>query len=212
MIVKTIIEGNLFVEQGCGTLFIVSGPSGVGKTTVVTELLQQHGHAYQLDRMVTYTTKKPRAKDIDGVDYHFITQSEFEDKVAQGFFLEWSGEYGACYGTPAHVVGELMCGKSYILVIDRLGASQILAKHPEAVLIWIEVSSMDLLSDRLNLRASESFEQIQTRLLLAKKEIDEELRSPMYHHVVLNNDLKHAVERLFELIMPRCISVQKDIL
>jgi len=199
--------GNLFVKLKTGTLFIVSGPSGVGKTTVVTEFLKQYGTDYKISRAVTYTTKTPRVNEAHGVDYHFITQSEFERKVQDNFFLEWSGEYGACYGTPAHLLNAIKDERSFILVIDRVGAAQILAQHQQAVLIWIEVSSIELLVERLNFRKTESQEQIQTRLMLAKKEIEQERCMPMYHYHIENNDLKVAVQKLFDVVVPRCIPV-----
>jgi guanylate kinase len=198
---------NLSVKQERGVLFIVSGPSGVGKTTVVTECLRQYSDAYQVSRMVTYTTKTPRSTEVDGVDYHFITQSEFERKIADDFFLEWSGEYGACYGTPAHVIKDIATGASYILVIDRLGAAQVVEKYPYAVLIWIQVSSVGVLSDRLKSRKTDSDDQIQARLFLAEKEIEQEAHFPVYHYHVMNDELKTAVEVVSAIIVPRCILV-----
>lgn len=194
-----------------GTLFIVSGPSGVGKTTVVTEFLHQYSNDYEISRVVTYTTKTPRSTERDGFDYHFITQAEFERKVKEGFFLEWSGEYGACYGTPAHILKDLNVGKSYVLIIDRLGTAQIIEKHPDAVLVWIQVSSIDTLSNRLKDRKTDSFEQIQTRLFLAKKEIEQESHFPMYHYHVMNDVLNTAIQGLSGVILPRCFLVKKDI-
>ena len=202
----------LLVKQELGTLFIVSGPSGVGKTTAVTKFLQQHGKDYEVSRVVTYTTKTPRVTEVQGLDYHFITQAEFERKISDGFFLEWSGEYGACYGTPAHIMKELAHGKSFILIIDRIGAAQIIKNHPRAVLVWIQISSMDVLADRLASRKTDSLEQIQIRLLLAKKEIEQESHLPMYHYHVVNDDLKLAVQGLFSVITPRCFPVKKDII
>lgn len=184
-----------------GALFIVSGPSGVGKTTVVTEFLRQHAKSYNISRAVTYTTKTPRSTEVHGIDYHFITQAEFERKVAEGFFLEWSGEYGACYGTPVDVITDVAAGKSAILVIDRVGAAQIVKQYPAVVLIWIQVSSVTMLAERLKLRQTDSFEQIQTRLFLARKEIEQELHAPMYHYHVMNDDLKVAVQRLSDVIL-----------
>lgn len=195
-----------------GTLFIVSGPSGVGKTTLVTEFLKEHGNDYKVSRVVTYTTKIPRVTEVHGFDYHFISQSEFERKVRDDFFLEWSGEYGACYGTPAYIVDDLKRGNSFVLVIDRVGAAQIIAKYPDVVLIWITISSMDLLLQRLSSRKTDSLEQIQTRMLLAKKEIEQELHIPMYHYHIANNDLKVALEGLSGVILPRVFIAQKDII
>lgn len=200
------------MKQEQGALFIVSGPSGVGKTTAVTKFLQQYDKDYKVSRMVTYTTKTPRSTEVDGVDYHFISQSEFERKILDGFFLEWSGEYGACYGTPAHVLRDIATGESFILVIDRLGAAQIVEKYPRAVLIWIQVSSVDMLSIRLASRKTDSIDQIQTRLFLAKKEIEQETHFPMYHYHVMNDDLSVAVEGLSAVVVPRSIPVKKDIM
>ncbi len=202
---------NFFVKQEQGALFIVSGPSGVGKTTVVTEFLQQCSKNYRVSRAVTYTTKSPRSTEVHGTDYHFVTQSEFERKVADGFFVEWSGEYGACYGTPVHVMKDIDEGESFILVIDRVGAAQIIEKYPHVVLIWIQVSSMDMLAHRLNSRKTESLDQIQTRLFLAKKEIEQESHFPMYHYHIMNDELKSAVEGVSAIITPRCIPVKRDI-
>ena len=200
------------MEQQQGTLFIVSGPSGVGKTTVVTEFLKRWSQEYKVERVVTYATRAPRRNEIDGIDYHFINQSEFERKIQDNFFLEWSGEYGACYGTPAHVIHDIAQGQSYILVIDRLGAAQIIKKYPSVVLIWIEVSCVDMLSVRLSLRKTDSPEQIQTRLFLAKKEIEQESHFPMYHYHVMNDDVSVAVEGVSSIILPRCFRVREDII
>lgn len=193
-----------------GKLFIVSGPSGVGKTTVVQQFLQKHSQDYQVARVVTYTTKVARHNEVDGIDYHFIHQADFERKIAGGFFLEWSGQYGACYGTPAHIIEELSSGQSYIIVIDRFGAEQILHHYKEAILIWIQVDHIKLLEQRLNLRKTDSFEQIQTRLILARKEMEQELHNPLYHYHITNNELKMAIDKLSELVLPRVKSIKKD--
>ena len=195
-----------------GTLFIVSGPSGVGKTTVVTEFLHRYGKEYDIDRVVTYTTKAPRLTEVDGVDYHFITVLEFEQKVKEGFFLEWSGEYGAYYGTPMYAVDGLVTGKSCILVIDRLGAAQIIKKYPHTILIWVKLSSMSLLENRLKSRKTDSFGQIQARLLLAQKEIDQELKFPLYRYYLMNDDLEVAIQGLFLVVVEFCAGSVKNII
>ena len=187
-----------------GGLFIVSGPSGVGKTTLVTEFLKLYQHVCNINRVVTYTTKQPRATEIDGIDYHFIAQSEFQEKIESGFFLEWSGEYGAFYGTPLHIIDELALGASKILVIDRVGTEQIIKKHPQTILVWIEVSCHQVLLNRLTVRKTESAEQVQVRFSLAQKEIDQEKNEPMYHCYIENDELELAVQRLFDIVVPRC--------
>jgi|GEM_PF-406529 len=199
------------MNQKEGSLFIVSGPSGVGKTTAVRTFLNQNKNSFKVDRVVTYTTKQPRRTEVDGIDYHFITEDEFKSKVRDQFFLEWSGEYGACYGTPASIVDDVRSGTSRILVIDRHGASQIIAKHPQVVLIWIYVSSLDVLLDRLTKRKTESVEQIQRRLVLAKKEIDKELSFPLYHYHIVNNSLEEAVASLSEVVLASCLPIEIDL-
>lgn len=193
-------SGIFLVKQKQGKLFIVSGPSGVGKTTVVNKFLEEFGQLYGITRLVTYTTKKPRPNEVHAFDYHFVDSAEFEKKIESGFFLEWSNEYGSFYGTPGFVLQKLEQGFSYILIIDRIGAAQILKKYSDVVLIWIHLSSIDLLSGRLKSRNSESFEQIQTRLFLAKKEIEQELSTPMYHYYIENVDVKASVQAIFDVV------------
>ncbi len=192
------------MDKHQGKLFIISGPSGVGKTTLVINFLQQYKHEYHIDRVITYTTKQPRSTEICGVDYHFISQSEFQDKIENGFFLEWSGEYGAFYGTPLHIIDELALGASKILVIDRIGAAQIVKKHSQAILIWIEVSSHEVLFDRLIGRKTESLEQVHLRLSLAQKEINQEKNEPMYHCYIENDRMESAIQKIFDVIVPHC--------
>lgn len=192
------------MEKQHGKLFIVSGPSGVGKTTVVTQFLDQHRHLFDIDRVVTFTTKQPRSTEVHGVDYHFVAQHDFDAKAQEGFFLEKSGEYGASYGTPIHIMYELPRGSSKILVIDRVGAAQIMEKHPDVVLVWIEVSSLSVLADRLSKRSTESVEQVKHRLQLAEKEIQAEKNAPMYHHYIENDKLDNAITKLFDIVASYC--------
>lgn len=198
-------------KQNQGALFVVSGPSGVGKTTVVTEFLRQYQDQYHIKRAITYTTKHPRSTEAHGIDYHFVAQAEFERKVADNFFLEWSGEYGACYGTPSSILNDIAQGVSYILVIDRVGAEQILKKYPDVILIWLYVSSVDILSERLNQRKTETLQVIQKRLALAEKEINQELFVPLYDYHVANDDLSSAVHVIADIILPRIFLLQSDI-
>jgi len=196
------------MKQEIGSLFVVSGPSGVGKTTMVTEFLKKHKELLLIDRVVTYTTKHPRAREIDGFDYHFINQDEFESKIEDEFFLEWSGEYGACYGTPAYIIDKLSYGYSYILIIDRSGAQEILKVYPQSILILLEIESLADLSERLYKRNAESDEQIERRLVLAKKEIEQEVVSPLYHYKIINNNFENALKAFSELVLSKCAGKQ----
>ena len=198
---------NMFVSERRGRLFIVSGPSGVGKTTVVTKFLHDYGKKCQIERVVTYTTKKPRDTELDGRDYYFISQEEFVEKIEEGFFLEWSGEYGAYYGTQASILKKLDMGVSQILVIDRTGAQQIIKQYSQACLIWLSVSSLLELKRRLVERKTESNDQINQRLLRSKKEVEEEKTNSIYKFNIVNDCLKSAVLRLFSVISShnRCL-------
>ena len=199
----------LLVKKECGSLFIVSGPSGVGKTSVVNAFLQEYQDKYAIERLITYTTKQPRVNELHGIDYHFIGQAEFQEKIEQNFFLEWSGDYGACYGTPAHVIDSLSHGKSYILVIDRHGAQQIVKQYPQTVLLWMQVGSLAIIEERLRGRKSDSAQAIEKRLALAVAEIEQEAQLKLYHHYIDNHDFVAAVDQIARVIIPRCIASQK---
>lgn len=183
-----------------GRLFVVSGASGVGKTTVVDKFLHQFADVYNIDKVVAYTTRSPRPGDVNGVDYHFISDEEFEAKIKEGFFLEWSGEYGSLYGTPRYILDDLDQGKSWILVIDRRGAQQIAAHCNKAVLILITVTSLSIIKDRLRSRAAESEEQILSRIEQSIKEIEEEKADSIYLYKVNNDFLKAAISDFKSLV------------
>lgn len=193
------------MENRRGKLFVVSGASGVGKTTVVNKFLQHHADQYNIDKAIAYTTKKPRSGEVDGRDYYFISDEDFQKKINEGFFLEWSGEYGALYGTPSSILKELDSGKSWILVIDRRGAQQIAQVCKEALLILITVSSLGVIEERLKSRGTETVEQIEGRLLQSKKEIAAENIDSIYHCKINNDFLKDAVNG-FEALVERVLS------
>ncbi|MGZ6250434.1 MAG: guanylate kinase [Candidatus Chromulinivorax sp.] len=198
------------MKTNSGKLFIVSGPSGVGKTTIVNRLLQEY-QDYSVQRVITYTTKQARVIEKNGIDYHFISEQDFKSKIEEDFFLEWSNQYGAYYGTPKHVVQDIAQGWSAILIIDRVGALQILKKYPDAILIWMKVSSIKILSARLHRRKSETLEQIQRRLFLAEQEIKEESEQSVYHHHIDNDSGKSALQAVCNIILPHCFFSKKDI-
>ena len=108
-----------------GKLFIISGSSGVGKTTLAQAMLDRLGQSSGLRRVVTYTTRSPRGQEVPGIDYHYITVDEFQHKLAIGFFMEYSQVYSHYYGSPRYVLDELRSGHSFLLVIDLVGAVKI---------------------------------------------------------------------------------------
>src|SRR3990167_753346 len=125
-----------------GKLFVLSGPSGVGKTTLAAMLFARLGKSHNLSRVITYTTKSPRVGEQNGVDYHFITVPEFESKLLSGFFIEYSKSYGHYYGSPRSILLDLKQGKSLLLVVDQTGACNIKRQFVQAILIWIAPPSI----------------------------------------------------------------------
>lgn len=181
-----------------GKLFVISGPSGSGKTTLSNELVEAFQNI-NLKRVVTYTTKSPRANEIDGIDYHFLSKEEFIKKIEQGFFLEYSQSYLAYYGFPNYIVEDLKNGQSYIVILDRSGAKSIKHKIEDAILIWLEPKSIEELRKRLMFRAQDSIESINYRLGLAKKEMEIELLEPIFDYKFINDNLDETLLSLQEL-------------
>lgn len=184
-----------------GSLFVVSAPSGAGKTSLIHAVLTDLKSSHEIQRVVTYTTKKPRAGEVDGKDYHFISKELFEKLAKEGFFLEYSTDYAAYYGTPADISLKLAQGISLVLIIDRRGARQIVAKMPEAVLIWIDAPGLQELERRLRGRGTETESQISYRLEQAKIEIEQESRESLYPYHILNDNFLSAAQHLKRLII-----------
>ncbi len=183
-----------------GKLFIVSAPSGAGKTTLVNAVLDKLSSKYPIERVITYTTKKPRAGEVNGRDYYFLSVLEFERKIKENFFLEWSTAYGTYYGSPRSIVTQLKKGTSYILIIDRRGAEQIIKQTNHAILIWIYTRNLDIVRTRLIKRGTENSAQIASRLIQAQKEIALEQQNRLYSYHILNDEFDDAVDVLEGLI------------
>ena len=178
-----------------GKTFIVSGPSGVGKGSVLKVLLEKREDVYV---SVSATTRQPRPGEENGVHYHFLDVDTFHEWMAQDAFLEYAEYVGNFYGTPKRFVDEAMEeGRDVILEIDVQGALQIAQKRPEAVLIFIAPPSWEELERRLNLRGTDSPEKIQKRLLRAKVEVR---TAHTYDYFVINDNVDNAVGEL-EAIM-----------
>ena len=176
-------------------LFVISGPSGAGKGTLVARVRTQRP---DLGLTVSATTRSPREGEIDGVSYYFLSKEEFERRVAAGEFLEWAHVHGNCYGTLISEVNRLLeAGSSLVLEIDVQGALQVKERFPEAVLIFIEPPSLDVLRARLVGRGTEDDETIALRLANAERELA--LRD-RYDAVVTNDDLDRAVTELLDTI------------
>lgn len=178
-----------------GMIFIVSAPAGTGKTTLVERLVNEFPC---VKTSVSYTTRKPRPGEIEGVHYHFVTKEVFERKIADNDFLEYAMLYGNYYGTSRSWVSEkLKKGKHVMLVIDTQGALQLLGKI-EATFIFIEPPSLDELRKRLNNRKTEPPEVIEERLAWAKKEIES---GRCYDYCIVNDDLDTAYDVLRSILI-----------
>ncbi len=184
-----------------GRLFVVSAPSGAGKTSLVETVLPIVRKKHRIEQVTTYTSKQPRSSDAKRKDFYFVTSSEFERLIKKQFFLEWSDAYGAYYGTPRSIMDDLKMGSSFIVVIDRVGAQQICTEVSDAVLIWIAVHDMEVLQERLTKRGTESTEQIAMRLQRAQIEIDLECANRLYTHHIPNDHFATAANNLASIII-----------
>jgi guanylate kinase len=179
-----------------GPLVILSGPSGAGKSTVVKRLLD--GGEWPLRLSVSATTRPPRGKERDGVEYHFWTRERFLAEVAAGAFLEWADVFGNCYGTLRSEVDPYReRGVGVILDIDVQGAVQVRQKCPDAVTVFLRTSSMDEYERRLRKRHTEDAPALQRRLAAARGEL---AHAGEYQHQVINDDLESAVADLRAII------------
>lgn len=179
-----------------GRLFILSGPSGVGKGTVRARLFEKiPGLVYS----ISCTTRSPREGEIDGVHYRFIDDAAFDSFVREGRFLEWARVHENRYGTlRADVENQLSEGRSVVLEIDVQGALQVKRKMPESVMIFIMPPSMRELEERLSGRGTEETEMVRIRLRNAESEL---ALSGQYDYAVVNDQVERAANELAEIFM-----------
>jgi guanylate kinase len=179
-----------------GLLFIVSAPSGTGKTTLVERLVQQ---VPNLCMSRSYTSRRARVGERDGVDYNFVSRERFDAMVQSGAFLEWADVFGNCYGTSASDTQSLLTsGKDVVLVIDVQGARQVRSRGIPTVCIFVLPPSADVLEQRLRRRSKDSEEQIRTRLEVACLEVGD---FAQYEYVVVNDEIDAAVRRLEAIVL-----------
>ncbi|MCL5283770.1 MAG: guanylate kinase [Armatimonadetes bacterium] len=180
-------------------VFIVSGPSGVGKDTVLERLLGARNAISGLKRCVTATTRERKGQEVPDVDYHFLSVSQFEGMIAQDVLLEHAWFAGEWYGTPRAEVENILAGnQDALLKIEVKGALQVKQRIPEAVMIFIAPPSMEVLRRRIRKRHREKTEEISRRLQIAREEI--KIASERYDYVVINDRLPAAARRLRSII------------
>jgi guanylate kinase len=179
-----------------GLLFIVSAPSGTGKTTLVERLVE---HTPSLKMSRSYTSRAAREGETDGVDYNFVTRSKFEAMAAAGEFLEWAEVFGNLYGTGASDTETVLAaGHDVVLVIDVQGARKVRARGIETTTVFVMPPSMAVLEQRLRGRSKDSETEIQRRLQVAR---DEVAAFAEYDFVVVNDELTSAVDRLRSIVV-----------
>jgi len=179
-----------------GQLFVVSAPSGTGKTTVVERLVQL---VPDLALSRSYTSRPARAGETNGVDYNFVTRSRFKEMVAAGEFLEWADVFGNLYGTCATDTEQRLAqGHDVVLVIDVQGARQVRQRCQGIVGIFVMPPSFDVLERRLRGRSKDSEEAMQRRLQTARNEV---ASFNEYEYVIVNDELEACVDRLRAIVL-----------
>lgn len=178
-----------------GTLVVVSAPSGAGKTTLCREV---RSVVPDLAYSVSYTTRAPRPGEVDGIDFHFVSDAVFREMMARNEFAEWAVVHGNLYGTSARTLEQAVAaGRDILLDIDTQGARQLRRRYPEAVLVFVVAPSLPELEQRLRERKSDAPQEIARRLTRAREEI---AAWKGYDYLIVNRDLKEAVEQLAAII------------
>ena len=187
-----------------GLLFIVSAPSGTGKTTLVERLVQR---VPNLRMSRSYTSRAARVGEQDGVDYNFISRDRFEAMIGEAAFLEWADVFGSYYGTSAaDTDAALAHGEDVVLVIDVQGARQVRGLGRQVVSIFVLPPSSAILEQRLRGRSKDTDEQIARRLAVASREVSE---YSQYDYLVINDELNAAVERLQGIVAAERARIQR---
>lgn len=184
-----------------GKLFVISAPSGGGKTSLTNSVIERLSSLITLTKVVTFTSRKPRINEVQGRDYHFINKDDFVYKMKDGFFLETTEYSGELYGSPSSIITDLESGLSLMLITDRDGADKIRNLVPEAILIWIIPPTIEILKNRIKLRNTESPEQLSRRIQLAQQELSAESAHRIFKYRIINDVFEESVEKICSIIV-----------
>jgi guanylate kinase len=183
-------------------LFIISGPSGVGKTTLTEQVIQYLKNEIKLSRIITFTTRPPRKNEVNGKDYFFISPEEFKEKEKSGFFLETARYSGFWYASP--IPNEKLfknpTSYSYLMLLDIQGAKTAIEKINNAIFVWIDPPNIQTLRKRLEERGTENKKDLEKRMATAAEEIKKAYESNIFNYFVINKDFEKAVKELVIII------------
>ena len=189
-----------------GTLIVLSGFSGVGKNTVISQVL---AHRPDIHFSVSFTTRAPRTGEVNGKDYNFVTREDFQARIRRGEFLEYAEYNGNYYGTSMKVIRDkLEQGVDVLLEIEVQGAAAVMDKMPEAVSVFLVPPSFEELSRRLYARGTDAEETIKKRLAIARQEA-KEVKNYMY--IVVNDMVDHAVQEFFSILTAESCRAERRI-
>lgn len=189
-----------------GTFFVLSGPSGSGKGTVLKEVLRKSN---RIVYSVSATSRSPRAGEVDGINYYFKSREEFETLIKADAFIEYTETYGNYYGTlKSEVEKAIENGKNIILEIDPVGARNVRAHYPDAVLMFLVAPDLEVLSSRLSGRGSESAETFKIRHDAALSEME---NATLYDYVVVNDFVERAADDILAIIRAENLRTKNSI-
>ena len=189
-----------------GTFFVLSGPSGSGKGTVLKEVLRKSD---RIVYSVSATSRSPRAGEVDGINYYFKSRKEFETLIKTDAFIEYTETYGNYYGTlKSEVEKAIENGKNIILEIDPVGARNVRAHYPDAVLMFLVAPDLEVLSSRLSGRGSESAETFKIRHDAALSEME---NATLYDYVVVNDFVERAADDILAIIRAENLRTKNSI-
>lgn len=184
-----------------GSLFLISAPSGAGKTTLIQRMTSLVEGTGELVFSVSHTTRRPRAGEVDGREYHFVERAEFERLAVAGEMLEWAEVHGRLYGTSrGAVLPHLEAGRDVVVDVDVQGAAQLIERFPEAQSVFVVPPSYEKLAQRLRGRGLDDEEEVARRLSVSLREL---LCYEQYQYVIVNDDLERAGRALAAIVLEK---------